>query len=458
MDRDPSAPLEDTTTVSAHYDAGPHGTTFDQPVTITLTYDPDAIPEKVSVLGLVIAWWDEDAGEWVELEGCTVDPENNTISVAVDHFSRYTVIAPVPPPPPPRRFFGPSKRVEREEEPSPVDEAEAEPPPAKFLETDMLGRTGRVEIGDDGALLESLTLADPTGNFVINIDSGTKVTGPNNMQLSRLELTIAEQSIAVPDDTVVLTPVYKFTGYSDGVEVSRVHFDPFAMLTISYDPRDLPENAFPPFIVNYTDDGLVRLEPPVGSLVEIGKAKALIHHASLFAVVVEVAPPPPPLPAEFEVSDLTITPGQAQPAQPIVISLTIANDGETAGSYELHVRIDGIVRIIKEVTVAGKSSQTLSFEVSNLAVGTHEVKVAGLTGQFRIVSTAALPARPAINWLIIDLSAVAVVVAGLLVLYLVMRRSRRLQLGETGTIDVTEIMDRLTRTWKNSYPEDKGQS
>ena len=465
IEKESSTPTETTATVGAHYDAGPHGTTFDQPLILTLTYSPDDIPERASEEDLVIVLWDEDAGEWVELEGCTVDTANKTVSAPVNHFSRYSIIAyvpPPPPPPPPSRIYPSPGPIKEKEEPSPPtdEEAEGEPhPPANFLEIDMLGKTGRVEIEADGTLRESLTLTDPGGNFVIDIDRGTKVTGSNNMELSRLELTITEESIVVADDIAVLSPIYRLTGYSGDMEVSRINFAPSARLTISYDPGNLPEDTFPPYIVYYTDDeGLVRLKPPVGSLVEIGKAKALIHHASLFAVVAQLAPPPRPLPAKFEVSNLTISPSQAQLAQPIVISLTITNDGATAGSYEFHVRIDGIIRIVKEVTLAGKSSQTLSFEISNLAAGKHQVKVAGLTGQFRVVSVAALPAKSTINWLVIDLSAVAVVVAGLLVLYLVTRRSRRLQLRETIVIDETEITDRLTRKWKNNHPEDRGQS
>jgi len=238
-------------------------------------------------------------------------------------------------------------------------------------------------------------------------------------------LTIAEESIVVPDDIVILSPVYKLTGYTRGMEATGINFDPFAMLTIRYDPRDLPENAFLPFIATYTDDeGLVRLQPPPDSTVGIGEAKALIYHASLFVVATEVAPPPPPLPARFEASNLTINPQQAQLGQPVTISLTITNEGAIEGSFELHLIIDGIVRMVTEITLAGKGSETLTFEVSNLAVGKHQVKIAGLTEQFRIVMTTTPPTEGGVNWLLIDMSVGAALVIGALVLYLTTRRSR----------------------------------
>jgi len=288
----------------------------------------------------------------------------------------------------------------------------------------MLGETGRLEIGADGTLRESLTLTDRSRNFVLDIDSGTKVTGSRDVELSRIELRITDESIVVPDDIVVVSPIYKLTGYTRNMEITRINLEPPARLTITYDPKNLPENTFLPFIANYTDEeGLVQLQPPPGETVEIGKAKAQISHASLFFVAAKLIPAPPPLPPKFQVSNLIINPIQGKMGQPVVISLEIANDGETAGSYELQLKLDGIVRMVREITLAAKSSEIVSFEIHNLSVGRHQVEVAGQSGQFRIVSTAISPVESTIDWLTLDLSIGAVVIIGLLTLYLVRRRS-----------------------------------
>jgi len=422
IDKAPSAPSEDTVTVSFHYDAGPHGTTFDEPITITITYDPLDIPTGINEKELFIALWNEAVGDWVALEGCVVDTVNSTISAPVSHFSRYTVKSPVPPPPPPPYYGGGGGAAFL----PPIIEEEV-PTVTTTLETDMLGDKDKVEIGVDGTLSESLTITDRIGDFIIDIDGGTKLTGPNNVILSRIELTIADESIVVPDDVVVLSPTYKLTGYMNSMEVTRMNFETPARLTIRYDPRDLPENTFLPFVAYYTvAQGLVPIEPPTGSTVEIGKAKAQISHASLFVVAAKLVPPPPPLPAEFETSNLTINPQQAQLGQPVAISLIVTNEGDTEGSFELHLIIDGIVRVVREITLTGKSSETLTFEVSNLAVGKHQVKIAGLTEQFR-VEMAAAPSSEAgeVNWLAIDASVGAALVIGVLVLYFIIRRSRQ---------------------------------
>jgi len=423
-DKEKPPPPANKTAIGFCYDIGPDGTTFDQPITITFTFNPDDIPERAHERDLVIVLWDKDAGEWIELEGCIVDTVNNTISAPISHFSRYTIIAPVPPPP------KPIEKEEEEEEgeiPTPAPDEEAIPP--KLLEVDMLGKTDKVEIGADGILSESLTLTDRSGDFIIDIDSGTRISGFGNTELSRIELRITSESIVVPDNIVILSPIYELRGYTRNMQITGINFTPSATLTIRYDSENLPENTFLPFIANYTDEqGLVQLSPPPDVTVEIGKAKALISHASLFVVATEMAPPPPPLPARFEASNLTINPRQAQLGQPVTISLTITNEGAIEGSSELHLIIDGIVRMVTEITLAGKGSETLTFEISNLAVGKHQVKIAGLTEQFRVVMTTTPPTEGGVNWLLIDMSVGAALVIGAIVLYFITRRSRQAQL------------------------------
>ncbi len=90
---DPSAPPENSEIIGLAYDLSPDGATFDPPIILTFTYDPDDIPEGVTEEDLVIALWDEEAGDWVVLEGGTVDTETNTITAKVSHFTAFTVIA-----------------------------------------------------------------------------------------------------------------------------------------------------------------------------------------------------------------------------------------------------------------------------------------------------------------------------------------------------------------------------
>ncbi|MFC1966544.1 CARDB domain-containing protein, partial [Chloroflexota bacterium] len=90
---EPPAPPENSSTVGLTYDLGPDGASFDPPIALTLTYEENQIPPGVAEEKLSIATWDESASEWVMLTGSTVDPETNTITAPVSHFTAFSILA-----------------------------------------------------------------------------------------------------------------------------------------------------------------------------------------------------------------------------------------------------------------------------------------------------------------------------------------------------------------------------
>lgn len=82
--------------VGLRYDVGPHGTTFDQPISITCSYDSYVNSLEVAEEELVIGYYDDDVGKWLELPS-VVDMMNNTVTALTEHLSTFTIIAPIPP-------------------------------------------------------------------------------------------------------------------------------------------------------------------------------------------------------------------------------------------------------------------------------------------------------------------------------------------------------------------------
>jgi len=99
----PPAPPADARVIGQVYDFKPDGATFEPAATLKYTYDPSRIPTGVAENELVLAWGDAGAGKWVELES-TVDPEANTITAPVSHFTAFAVLAYLPPEPAPAAF------------------------------------------------------------------------------------------------------------------------------------------------------------------------------------------------------------------------------------------------------------------------------------------------------------------------------------------------------------------
>jgi len=90
----PPDPPADTNFIGLTYDLEPDGATFDPEISLTFTYNPAWIPPRATPENLTIAYWDEDARRWVELdaEDITIDPERNIISCDISHFTYFSVI------------------------------------------------------------------------------------------------------------------------------------------------------------------------------------------------------------------------------------------------------------------------------------------------------------------------------------------------------------------------------
>ena len=431
IDKQPLPAASNKTNVGSNFELGPDGSTFDQPVTITLSYNPANIPSGIEEEELFISLWDKVTKQWIPLDNCVVDTGANTISARITHFSRYSVQSPVPPPTPPA---GGGDEIPEIPPGSTEEPAET----GTLLEVDILDNESTVEIDAEGVVKEPFSIVGLDGNVLIDIKSGTRITGPEGTILSRIELTTTVRSMIVPDDTVILSPTYQLTGYTAEMEAVPVIFEPYAILSISFDTEKLPENHFLPFIATYNDvDGLVRMAVSTASLTETGKAKALVFNESIFFVAVELAPPPPPLPAEFGASNLIINPQKSFTGETVTISITIANKGETEGSYELHLIVDGIVRTIEEITLSAQSTETLTFEVTNLSAGTHQVKIADLSGEFEVVRMEVIVEETQFNWLLLDIIVGTVLAIGAIVLYLQISRARRARLAIEDVEEIT---------------------
>jgi hypothetical protein len=88
--------------------------------------------------------------------------------------------------------------------------------------------------------------------------------------------------------------------------------------------------------------------------------------------------------AEFIVTDLTITPAEAEEAEPIQITANITNIGDLDGTYDANLTINGVLTETQIVEVLNKTSVIVEFTVIEENVGNYTVEIGELTGSFII--------------------------------------------------------------------------
>ncbi len=90
--KDPPDPPRDTQIIGLVYEFQPENAKFSPPVTLSLSYDPAKLPEGVDAEKMVVAVWDKTTGKWTERK-CKVDTIKNIITLEIDGFSSYAILA-----------------------------------------------------------------------------------------------------------------------------------------------------------------------------------------------------------------------------------------------------------------------------------------------------------------------------------------------------------------------------
>jgi len=124
------------------------------------------------------------------------------------------------------------------------------------------------------------------------------------------------------------------------------------------------------------------------------------------------------LPARFEVSSLSVSPGSVKVGQSSTISVTVKNTGGESGTYEVTLKVNNQVVETKRGTLDSGQSTTVSFAYTPTSEGTYNIDVNGLTGSLTASKEEGGGAAPETPWLMIIGAIVAVAVVVLVLLLL----------------------------------------
>jgi hypothetical protein len=135
-------------------------------------------------------------------------------------------------------------------------------------------------------------------------------------------------------------------------------------------------------------------------------------------------------------SSLKINPSEAGLGENVSIRVTVLNSGAASGTYQLVLKINGLIEKTQEATVPAGASQEIIFNVTKNVAGTYQVDINGLTGSFVVTknpttttttttqtTTAPGPVKTANSMQILAIGLGAAVVVGLLIYLLTRRRA-----------------------------------
>jgi len=92
-----------------------------------------------------------------------------------------------------------------------------------------------------------------------------------------------------------------------------------------------------------------------------------------------------PTEADIFVSRLELSDGRVMSGEPVNVSVTLRNDGDLGGVFELSVSVNGETEVDREVPVAGGAVETLEFEILRQERGRYTVRVNDDVRSFEVV-------------------------------------------------------------------------
>jgi len=115
--------------------------------------------------------------------------------------------------------------------------------------------------------------------------------------------------------------------------------------------------------------------------------------------------------AEFVVENLSVSPSEVEPGEPIQVSVEVRNSGGVEGTKDVELKVNGEVVDSETVTLSPDESKTVSFTVFEDKEGTYSVEIGGLTGSFEVVKSGnpeggGLPLLPVITGIIVVIAVI----------------------------------------------------
>ncbi len=214
------------------------------------------------------------------------------------------------------------------------------------------------------------------------IPEGTIGKGPKGIFLRVIKILEAEVLPPNPEHTNYIGLVYKFL-------YEGTTFDPPVDLTIRYDESLIPEGIDENSLIIATWDKYASEWIDFESTVDTEKNTVTIKidHFTKFTILAHTRP------ADFTVTNLSITPKEVDFGESVSISTLITNTGDLTGSYEVSLKIDDVVAQTKEVELTGGSSEKVTFGVTKDTAGTCSVDINGVIGSFVVKKEAPLVAE-----------------------------------------------------------------
>jgi len=312
-------------------------------------------------------------------------------------------------------------------------------PPEQYVKAQIFGKAMEFPISETGKILQTIEVISPDGLLTMTIPKGTiTLCKEDEKPLSTLYVNVESSPRPPPEFSHIIGLAYDF-----GPPCAT--FEPPITFTWKYNPDTISENVAEEDLVVacFGEDTEEWEECPSKVNTGTNTITAEISHFTHFAIIGALKP------TAFKFDGLVISPTTVVPDMAVTIRVSVVNVGGRTGETTVILKINGVKEAEKQITMDAGASQIVDFAVSRKEPGTYNVEINGLKGTFTVVvppvpeapprpeapppapppappapapAPTVPPVPPPTNWALIGGIIAAVVIAGLLVYFLLIRR------------------------------------
>ncbi len=233
-----------------------------------------------------------------------------------------------------------------------------------------------------GVFAQTTTVASEDNKCQLLIEEGTKALNYAGGRLT---------SILISEITPPAQPTGAgIVGLAYSLTPNGATFAPPITLTFQYNPANIPEGVNENDLVLAVWDGSnwVNLEGPFTIDPVNHTVSAPISHFSNYAIIAHT------LPAAFTASNIAISPATVNTGEAVTISANITNTGDLSGTNDVVFMMNNSIVATQTITLAGHTSQVVTFSTTPDTAGTQQVSISGVSGQFIVNEVAPPPTTP----------------------------------------------------------------
>jgi hypothetical protein len=228
--------------------------------------------------------------------------------------------------------------------------------------TSLLG-----SVNASGRTIEEIDASDNNLKLTVHIPFGTLIKNRVGQAVTSIRITPQGENTAANPGSVLIGKSYE-------VEPSGATFEDAAFIIFRYTPSDIPAGIAANKLYIALWDPVALVWTDLGGTVNPDARTITVptKHFSTYALMARTRP------ADFNLSNVTLSAGAVFSGETVTASIDINNQGDLSGNYTVSFKINNLMAQTRDISLSGGCGEKVSFTFAADAAGEYQIDIGGV--------------------------------------------------------------------------------